>query len=86
MRYKIVAEREDETVWMEQDSILFTVAKARVWASEGWNIVVMDSGSEVLFRTQHETAVVADALPVTPNAPTIGASADECDAESARAP
>ena len=85
MAYIIVAEREDETVWMEQDSILFTVTKARVWASEGWNIVVMDSSGEVLFRTQHETAVVADALPVT-NAPTIGASDGECDAESARAP
>ena len=66
MAYKIVAEREDETVWMEQDSILFTVAKARVWASEGWSIVVTDSEGEVLFRAQHETEVAADAPPITP--------------------
>ena len=64
MAYKIVAEREDQTVWMEQDSILFTVAKARVWASEGWSIVVTDSEGEVLVRAQHETEV--DAPPITP--------------------
>ena len=42
MAYKIVAEREDLTVRMEQDSILFAIAKARIFASDGWNIVVTD--------------------------------------------
>ena len=86
MAYQIVAEWEDLTVRMKQHSILFTLAKARIFASEGWSIVVTDSAGEVLYPVRHETAVVADALPVTPNAPTIVAPADECDAESARAP
>ena len=86
MAYQIVAEREDLIVRMNQHSLLFTLAKARIFASEGWSIVVTDSAGEVLYPAQHETAVVADALPVAPNAPTIVAPADECDAESARAP
>jgi hypothetical protein len=86
MAYQIVAEREDLIVRMNQHSLLFTLAKARIFASEGWSIVVTDSAGEVLHPVRHETAVVADALPVTPNAPTIVAPADECDAESARAP
>ena len=43
MAYQIVAEREDLTVRMKQHSILFTLAKARIFASEGWSIVVTDS-------------------------------------------
>ena len=86
MAYQIVAEREDLTVRMKQRSILFTLAKARIFASEGWSIVATDSAGEVLYPVRHETAVVADALPVTPNARTVVAPADECDVESARAP
>jgi hypothetical protein len=82
MAYQIVAERGDLTVKMKQHSILFTLAKARIFASEGWSVVVTDSAGEVLYPAQHETAVVADAPPVTPNAPTIVAPADECDADS----
>jgi len=51
MAYKIVAEREDLTVSMEQNSVLFTLAKARVWAREGWSIVVTDSDGQVLYPT-----------------------------------
>jgi hypothetical protein len=86
MAYQIVAERADFIVRMKQHSLLYTLAKARIFASEGWSIVVTDSAGEVLYPAQHETAVVADALPDTPNAPTIVASAYERDAESARAP
>ena len=66
MAYQIVAEWEDLTVRMKQHSILFTLAKARIFASEGWSIVVTDSDGEVLYSAQHEKAVVADAPPVTP--------------------
>ena len=51
MAYKIVAEREDLTVRMEQDSILFAIAKARIFARDGWNIVVTDSDGQVLYPT-----------------------------------
>ena len=63
MVYQIVAEREDLTVRMNQHSLLFTLAKARVFASEGWSIVVTDYDGEVLYPAQQETAVVADPLP-----------------------
>jgi hypothetical protein len=63
-----MAEREDLTVRMKQHSILFTLAKARIFASEGWSIVVTDSDGQVLYSAQHETAVAgADVVPpVTP--------------------
>ena len=43
MAYKMIAERENEKVNIERESRLWIVAKARVWASEGWNVVVTDN-------------------------------------------
>ena len=41
MTYRIVAERGNETVRMDRASSLMAVAKARVWASEGWNVTII---------------------------------------------
>jgi hypothetical protein len=41
MAFIIVAERDTETVRMKRNSSLFAIAKARVWASEGWNVTVV---------------------------------------------
>ena len=41
MTYRIVAERGCETVRMERASSLMAVAKARVWASEGWHVTII---------------------------------------------
>ena len=41
MTYRIVAERGNETVRMDRASSLMAVAKARVWASEGWNVTIV---------------------------------------------
>ena len=41
MAYSIVAERENETVRMDRMSSLMAVAKARVWASEGWEVTII---------------------------------------------
>ena len=41
MAYKIVAERSNETVRMDRSSMLMAVAKARVWASEGWKVTII---------------------------------------------
>ena len=41
MAYRIVAERENETVRMDRMSSLMALAKARVWASEGWNVTII---------------------------------------------
>ena len=41
MAYRIVAERENETVRMDRMSSLVALAKARVWASEGWDVTII---------------------------------------------
>ena len=41
MAYRIVAERGNETVRMDRSSSLMAVAKARVWASEGWQVTII---------------------------------------------
>jgi hypothetical protein len=41
MAYRIVAERKGETVKMDRNSALVAVAKARVWASEGWKVTII---------------------------------------------
>jgi hypothetical protein len=52
MAFEIVAERESEIVRMKRDSSLMAIAKARVWASEGWNVTIVAGGDELprLFR------------------------------------
>jgi hypothetical protein len=44
MTYRIVAERENETIRMDRTSSLIAVAKARVWASEGWEVTIIVGG------------------------------------------
>ena len=39
----MIAERENETVRIERQSTWLIVAKARVWASEGWQVVITDT-------------------------------------------
>ena len=41
MRFEIVAEKESETVRMKRNSSVIAIAKARVWASEGWNVTIV---------------------------------------------
>jgi hypothetical protein len=43
MAFQFVAERDSETVRIRHNSSLIALAKARVWASEGWSVtIVMD--------------------------------------------
>jgi hypothetical protein len=39
-RFEIVAEKDSETVRMKRNSSLIAIAKARVWASEGWSVTI----------------------------------------------
>jgi hypothetical protein len=39
----MVAERDNETVKVERTSSIVIVAKARIWASEGWQVVISDA-------------------------------------------
>ena len=46
MAYNIVAERDNETVRMRRNSSIIAIAKARVWASEGWEVTIIVSDPE----------------------------------------
>ena len=39
----MIAERDNETVKIQRTSTLIIVAKARIWASEGWHVVITDA-------------------------------------------
>jgi hypothetical protein len=52
MAFEIVAEKETETVRMKRNSSLIAIAKARVWASEGWNVTIV-VGDEEPPRSGH---------------------------------
>jgi hypothetical protein len=52
MAYRIVAERENETVRMDRMSSLMALAKARVWASEGWDVTIIVRDEDELTSAQ----------------------------------
>jgi hypothetical protein len=57
--YKIVAERENETVRSERTSLQVAVAKARVWADEGWHVVVTDAEGTQLDPAEFDRLLAA---------------------------
>jgi hypothetical protein len=63
MAFEIVAKRNSETVRMKRNSSLMAIAKARVWASEGWKvtIVVMDEDAAVSVEEYGPSLVLASA-------------------------
>ena len=71
MAYKMVAEREDETVRNERNSALVILANARVWASEGWRVTITatdgnefdPAGFEKLLEQTYSTSFQATYLP-----------------------
>jgi hypothetical protein len=61
MAYRIVAERGNETVRMDRSSSLMAIAKARVWASEGWDvtIIVRDQEPDLALPVQTNRRLLA---------------------------
>ena len=59
MAYRIVAERGNETVRMDRSSSLMAVAKARVWASEGWEVTIIVEDQEVVPPTEPNRRMLA---------------------------
>ncbi len=57
MVYRIVAAKEHETVKWERNSELITIAKARVWASEGWHVEITDDEGKTLDIAEFEAPV-----------------------------
>jgi hypothetical protein len=74
MSYKIVATKDDETMRWARQSLLIAAAKARVWASEGWHVVVTDGEErtldaadfEKLFEVKQVTSVTEPQLASEP--------------------
>jgi hypothetical protein len=43
VRFAIVVKKDRQTVTMNRNSFLIAIAKARVWASEGWDVTIVDN-------------------------------------------
>ena len=56
MAYQIVAVRDNETVRYERNSMLIAIAKARVWAREGWEVSITDDEGRTLESAEFERA------------------------------
>ncbi len=48
LAYQIVAVRENETVKCKRTSVLIAIAKARVFTSEGWQVVITNADGKTL--------------------------------------
>ena len=59
MVYKMIAERDNETVKIERQSSLIIVAKARVWASEGWQVVITDADGKSYVPAEFDRLLAA---------------------------
>ena len=59
MTYRIVAERGNETVRMDRASSLMAVAKARVWASEGWHVTIIVQDQDQLDYASFDRLALA---------------------------
>jgi hypothetical protein len=43
VRFAIVVKKDRQMVRMNRNSFLIAVANARVWASEGWDVTIVDN-------------------------------------------
>jgi hypothetical protein len=51
----MIAERGNETVKSERTSSLITIARARVWASEGWQVTITNDEGKVFAPASSRT-------------------------------
>jgi RPA family protein len=65
MAFEIIAERESEIVRMQRNSSLMAVAKARVFADEGWTVTVVVAPEEASIVDEElaPSLVTAQAFP-----------------------
>src|SRR4051812_33879064 len=56
MRYAIIAQRGTQKVRMNRNSFLIAVAKAEVWASEGWKVTVVDNEDPTASTVLNDTS------------------------------
>ena len=55
----MIAERENEKVRVERESRLLIAAKAMIWASEGWKVVVTDGEGKTYQPADFERLLAA---------------------------
>lgn len=80
MAYKMTAERENEKVSYERESRLLIVAKAKIYSSEGWKVVVADGEGRVYEPPEFDKLLPEWSLPALGTRP---AAAPEAAAEAA---
>jgi hypothetical protein len=59
LTYKMIAERGAETVRIERESLLIIAAKARIWISEGWQVVVTDASGKSYAADEFDRLLAA---------------------------
>ena len=59
MAYQMIAERDDQTICVERMSSLITVANAKVWASEGWQVEIVDSMGRIFSPDDFDSLLAA---------------------------
>jgi hypothetical protein len=59
LAYRTIAERENETVRIERKSSFVIVAKARIWASEGWQVVITDADGKSYELSEFDQLLAA---------------------------
>ena len=59
LAYKMVAERDNEKYSCARESRLLIVAKARVWASEGWRVVITDQDGKAYAPPEFDQLLAA---------------------------
>ena len=59
LSYKMIAERDSEKVKVERQSSLIIVAKARVFASAGWQVVITDKEGKSYAPSEFDQLLAA---------------------------
>jgi hypothetical protein len=57
--YKVVMKKDNQTIKLERNSLLIAVAKARVWAEEGWQVTVTDGDDKVIDPSEFDRLLAA---------------------------
>ena len=59
MPYTIIAEKDNAKIRTERNSLLIAAAKARVWADEGWDVVVEGDDGKPLDPAEFDKLLAA---------------------------
>ena len=66
MACTMIAERGNERVQVERESLLIIAAKANIWASEGWSVVVTDGDGKTYRAGDFEKLLGVEPVALVP--------------------